>query len=414
MTKLSARTSSKAFDARFALAARMLGASLPTERIAGIAMLCNLGDSLPERRGECAALLCGYLRSTPPGWDRTGRQMGLGESDVRNAIARALGQRLLVNASPSWRETPLDFQSAVFGDRTVFDHAHLVGTALFRGAWFNGVASFYGATFSCHAEPVLGDDDQGAVGTLSPEPGGAGTPHALATDESYREDVFTGTVFVGGANFARSVFTGRGQFSGAVFEAAADFADVEFRTHAAFIGASFQGVAQYSGCTVTSNLHFVASRFHHGMSLMGLRVGGWLDLTAAEIDGAADLSSAIIEQLCLDEVVFDGPLDLSHVAITYLEGSGATFLGAVVGDAAKITMGRLRDSWFMAAVDLDGAQLGEDTDGDEETVDFSGTIFEVDPVARLAPGSVIPDGAGLTGRGNVVTWRITRPGKRRG
>lgn len=396
------------FDERFVRATHLLSSAEPTERIAGVTMLAGLGDRHPEGTSQCAELLCHYLRAKPAGCDAPKRRMEPGENAVRNAIAAALCRRLVLDASPSWSDTPLDFRGAIFGDHAIFDFARLTGPELFRGAVFTGVASFFGATFECRADVPDGEFDPEIDTRLCTAPDDINGLPPVPLGRSVREAVFRGAIFMGAANFASSTFLGDGNFSGTVFEDTADFTQARFHAHAAFVNTTFLGRALFHGCAVAQNLHFVITHFHQGIDLTAVQARDWLTFTHAKIDGTADLSLATIVQLSLDEAEFGGEVNLGHAEISYLEGTGVTFRQSVSAPYAAISRGHLRDSQFMGVVNFDDARIGEVADGEPETVSFAGTVFAADPVARLAEGSVTPDAPGVTQEGFSVTWRVRK------
>ncbi len=395
------------FDERFVRAAHLLSSAEPTERIAGVTMLAGLGDRHPEGTSQCAELLCHYLRTKPAGCDAPKRPMEPGENAVRNAIAVSLCRRLVLDASPSWSDTPLDFRGATFGDHAIFDFARLTGPELFRGAVFTGIASFFGATFECRADvPDAEFDPQIDIRLSAPDDINGLPPVPLG--RTVREAVFRGAFFMGAANFARSTFVGNGDFFGAVFRDTADFTGARFHTHASFVNTTFGGRALFHGCAVAKNLHFVIARFHQGIDLTAVQARDWLNFTHAKIDGTADLSLATIDQLSLDEAEFGGEVNLGHAGISYLEGTSVTFRQSVSAPHAAISSGHLRDSQFMGVVNFDDTRIGEVDDEEPETVSFAGTVFVADPVARLAEGSVTPDAPGVTQEGFSVTWRVRK------
>ncbi|HET6707810.1 hypothetical protein [Amycolatopsis sp.] len=128
------------FNERLSSAAEQLAHDSPAVRLTGVYALAGLADDWADKRQVCVDVLCGYLR--------LGRNSDKpGEIEVRKAVLRAIRERVVETAEPSWRALDFDFTGLVF-DNADFAGLSFEGAVVFDSAEFRGdLTSFARTTF---------------------------------------------------------------------------------------------------------------------------------------------------------------------------------------------------------------------------------------------------------------------------
>ncbi|MFI7573187.1 pentapeptide repeat-containing protein [Micromonospora sp. NPDC049497] len=178
-------------------AVELLGNDNAAVRLGGLHALERLGQDNPAQRTTIVAVLCAYLRMTPPDDDAR-------ETEVRRTAQRVLTRHLRADGDGWWPGVTLDltgarldgfdasgytfrqarfadmalFRWTEFGGETWFERTRFEGAANFGRARFGGPVSFAGATF---ARTLLVDQARAVAGASHAWPEGV-TPERLDDD----------------------------------------------------------------------------------------------------------------------------------------------------------------------------------------------------------------------------------------
>ncbi|MEU7924803.1 pentapeptide repeat-containing protein [Micromonospora sp. NPDC049107] len=263
-------------------AVELLGNDSAAVRLGGLHALERLGQDNPSQRSTIVAVLCAYLRMSPP--DDEPR-----ETEVRRTAQRVLTRHLREHDETAhWPGVVLDLSGAALVD---FDAAGCTLTdATFTGATFTGATSFAGATttgrlllraasfgdlaldgLTAGGEVVL--DDARVQGLASFE--GADFADGLycrrsrfAGQTSFRgatfgqPSSFDATRFENDTTFRESVFDGALSMEHSEFGESASFYSARFANMALFRWTVFEGEASFDRARFTDAANFGRARFH--------------------------------------------------------------------------------------------------------------------------------------------------------
>lgn len=126
------------FNERLSSAAEQLAHDSPAVRLTGVYALAGLADDWEDKRQVCVDVLCGYLRLARDS-DKPG------EVEVRKAVLRAIRDRVVETAEPSWRALDFDFTGLVF-DNADFARLSFEGAVVFDNAEFRGGLTSFART----------------------------------------------------------------------------------------------------------------------------------------------------------------------------------------------------------------------------------------------------------------------------
>ncbi|TWJ20537.1 uncharacterized protein YjbI with pentapeptide repeats [Micromonospora endolithica] len=269
-------------------AVELLGNDNAAVRLGGLHALERLGQDNPAQRTTIGAVLCAYLRMTPPEDDAR-------ESEVRRTAQRVLTRHLRADGDQWWPEVTLDLTGARLdgfdaGGCTLVDAdltgAVCTGVTRLTGATVRGTLSLR-ATFdellldglAGDGEVVLdgartahtsldGADLGGAVScrgaTFGRLTGRGATFHqSVAFDAARVEDsaTFRAATFLGGLSMEHVVFAGYAGFRQARFVDLALFRFTEFGDMAKFEQARFEGAASFGRARFGGPVRFEGATF---------------------------------------------------------------------------------------------------------------------------------------------------------
>ncbi|WP_435207298.1 pentapeptide repeat-containing protein [Micromonospora sp. bgisy143] len=263
-------------------AVELLGNDTAAVRLGGLHALERLGQDNPSQRSTIVAVLCAYLRMSPPNDEPR-------ESEVRRTAQRVLTRHLRdQDETAYWPGVTLDLAGAALVD---FDAGGCtLVDATFTGAAFTGTTSFAGATttgrlllraasfgdltldgLTAGGEVVL--DDARVQGLASFDKAdfadGLSCRRSLfAWQTSFRGATFgqptsfDATRFENDTTFRESVFDGALSMEHSEFGQSASFYNARFANMALFRWTIFEGEASFDRARFTDAANFGRARFH--------------------------------------------------------------------------------------------------------------------------------------------------------
>lgn len=263
-------------------AVELLGNDSAAVRLGGLHALERLGQDNPSQRSTIVAVLCAYLRMSPP--DDEPR-----ETEVRRTAQRVLTRHLRAQDETAyWPGVVLDLSGAALVD---FDVAGCtLVDAAFTGAAFTGATSFAGATttgrlllraasfgdlaldgLTAGGEVVLDDarvqgiasfDGAGFTDGLSCRRSRLAGPTSFRGATFGQPTSFDATRFENDTTFREAVFDGALSMEHSEFGESASFYSARFANMALFRWTVFEGEASFDRARFTDAANFGRARFH--------------------------------------------------------------------------------------------------------------------------------------------------------
>ncbi|MEU0548110.1 pentapeptide repeat-containing protein [Micromonospora sp. NPDC005979] len=231
-------------------AVELLGNDSAAVRLGGLHALERLGQDNPSQRSTIVAVLCAYLRMSPP--DDEPR-----ETEVRRTAQRVLTRHLRAqDETEYWPGVMLDLTGAALVDLDA-EGCTLVD-ATFTGAMFTGTTSFAGATTK--GRLLLGAARFGDVVF----------DNVTTLGEIVLDDIrvhgpasFDGATFTDGLSCRRSHFAGPTSFRRVTFGQPTSFDATRFEEAATFQEAVFDGALSMEHTRFAGPAAFHSARFAH-------------------------------------------------------------------------------------------------------------------------------------------------------
>ncbi|MFY1616699.1 pentapeptide repeat-containing protein [Micromonospora sp. WMMD736] len=231
-------------------AVELLGNDSAAVRLGGLHALERLGQDNPSQRSTIVAVLCAYLRMSPP--DDEPR-----ETEVRRTAQRVLTRHLRAqDETVYWPGVVLDLSGAALVD---FDVAGCtLVDATFTGAAFTGATSFVGAT--TQGRLLLGATSFDDVAFDGLQAGGDVTLDEIRVRGTAS---FDGAEFGNGLCCRRSHFAGPASFGRVTFGQPTSFDATRFEDAATFQEADFDGALSMEHTEFGGSASFPSARFAH-------------------------------------------------------------------------------------------------------------------------------------------------------
>ncbi|MGV9214724.1 pentapeptide repeat-containing protein [Micromonospora sp. RB23] len=229
-------------------AVELLGNDSAAVRLGGLHALERLGQDNPSQRSTIVAVLCAYLRMSPP--DDEPR-----ETEVRRTAQRVLTRHLRArDEAEYWPGVVLDLTGATLVD---FDAAGCtLVDATCTGAAFGGTTSFAGAT--TRGRLLLGAASFGDVVFAGLTAGG----EVVLDDIHVRGTAsFDGAEFADGLSCRRSHFAGPTSWHRVTFGQPTSFDATHFEEAATFQEAAFDGALSMEHTRFAGPASFHSARF---------------------------------------------------------------------------------------------------------------------------------------------------------
>lgn len=266
------------FVNRFESAAHQLGNPEPAVRIAGVQAMAGLADAWLSGRQQCVDVLCAYLRLPLPEDDR----FTAAEGQVREAITRAIANRLTTQSKVSWSDLDFDFTGAhifnldlsgsLFANDLIFDGTTFHGQVRIRGG-----CVFLSDVFiqDCRFE------GQFLIGDLN------------AIHRAGQAAIFTRTL-----RLDRSVFQRGFMLVKPAFEGRVSLIESRIVEMCQILGATFVAPMSFANASVEADqLVFSMCDYRSSAIFNGARVMGSLHLPFSDFRRMADFRFAHIEEL---------------------------------------------------------------------------------------------------------------------
>jgi len=254
-----------------------------------------------------------------------------------------------------------DFQGARFGSYAGYQSSIFSGNADFRGASFGGELNFEFASFQGNAtfigfaaagevnffrtgfrdvnfeEAELQNDALFQETTFGPAcfKGAHFQGSASFRASRFNEDVsFPGCIFEGPTRFDHARFLGGVDFEDALFMQCAQFSEDIFQSNASFDRSRFCAEATFLGSQFSGKTHFSSVKFEGDGIFTGTQFAGLANFSAAEFHEDFLLDGARAQEIRLLGAAFDGQVSLQNANFARLDVRWPSICGHLAYDGA--------------------------------------------------------------------------------